>query len=407
MVRLSVSRPPYMIPSYSLTGDLLAYLNCGLQYRYQNRGALPPSTPVQLWFGQFIHATMEEAYLRWRDDAAYRRFPWDWATHLRPLELEIERRLATTGLVAPRQLFCRSDGVSPEPACTCDNPLVDQHKLLASRRVDRLIETWGQHLFPLISRAEVNVRGIRDITYPGPRRADYYEVSGTIDVLGSIEMASAPAGNLLLHRLNAIPEIATAIAGVAGGRYEVILDYKGMRRPATTAPESLYYQWQLHTYAWLREQQQGASEVVAGVLLFANELEPSQVDMRRLQQDLRGGRTDVQPAGRDATAVTAWTNRTPVPALSRQFQEDRSILIVPISRASIGSYAAEFDSVVEDIEKSVRSETAGVGITAAWATRPSGGAYNAPEPETCTACDHKHYCPLARAVGYGTPPTAP
>jgi len=131
------------------------------------------------------------------------------------------------------------------------------------------------------------------------------------------------------------------------------------------------------------------------------------VDMRRLQQDLRGGRTDVQPAGRDATAVTAWTNRTPVPALSRQFQEDRSILIVPISRASIGSYAAEFDSVVEDIEKSVRSETAGVGITAAWATRPSGGAYNAPEPETCTACDHKHYCPLARAVGYGTPPTAP
>jgi PD-(D/E)XK nuclease superfamily len=104
-MRLSRVRPPYEIPSYSLTGDLLAYLNCGLQYRYQNRGALPPSTPVQLWFGEFIHAVMEEAYLRWNTTPTLHALPWDWETVIRPIELEIFRRLRARGLAAPFNLL--------------------------------------------------------------------------------------------------------------------------------------------------------------------------------------------------------------------------------------------------------------------------------------------------------------
>ena len=112
-MQLSRARSPYTIPSYSLTGDLLAYLNCGLQYRYQNRGSLPPSTPVQLWFGEFIHAVMEEAYLRWDRAVAPRTFPWDWATTVRPVELEVFRRLRASGLVAPFNLFCPRDPAKP------------------------------------------------------------------------------------------------------------------------------------------------------------------------------------------------------------------------------------------------------------------------------------------------------
>jgi PD-(D/E)XK nuclease superfamily len=395
-VQLSQTRPPYTIPSYSLTGDLLAYLNCGLQYRYQNRGALPPSTPVQLWFGEFIHAMMEESYLRWKNASSLQSFPWSWETVIRPIELEIFRRLRAAGLVAPFNLFCPAVATSPTPRCTCSDPNRDKHKLLASQRTEALINTWAAHLFPLISEAEVNVRGIRPMPLPPPHRADYYEVSGTIDVLGAVQIAAAPTGNLLLHHLSADPNAAAAISAVASDNYEIILDYKGMRRPATDSPSWAHFAWQVRTYAWLRSQQAGSAPVLAALLMFVNELEPSAEDIAQLQRDLNAGATDITPSARQR-----------VPALSTTFREQRSLRVINVASSEIQASLGRFDDVVVDIERSVQAEMAGGSVVTAWQARPSGVPYTAPDPRICTVCDHKHYCPLASQVGYGQPPLAP
>ena len=66
-MKLEVRGTEHLVPSYSLTGDLLSYLVCRLQYRYQNRSSLPPSRPVQLWFGSFLHGTLEMCFRYWNE----------------------------------------------------------------------------------------------------------------------------------------------------------------------------------------------------------------------------------------------------------------------------------------------------------------------------------------------------
>lgn len=398
-MRLTTRDQPYVLPTYSLTGDLLAYLKCGLQYRYQNRGALPPSTPVQLWFGEFVHAVMEEAYRVWKTTPT--GFPWNWNQDIRPIELEVYRRLLARGLWAPRNLFC-ADGSGIHP-CWCGGPT---HQLLASQRVEALMNTWASHLFPLVSEAEVTLQGLRDM--PGAqRRADYFEVTGTVDVLGSVQMATAPRGNLLLHQLQADPGMQTRLAALGSGSYEVILDYKGMRRPPSTSLEATYHEWQVLTYAWLRGLQNGASPVAAGVVLYVNELHPSGQDMKALKTEEATGQTDVPAVGPDAAALVSWSGRGTPPALSTQLREARSIRVIPVNDAAMATGLREFENVVADIEASVLQEMDGSNLMGVWRQRPSGGTYIAPAQATCTACDHKHYCPEASAVGYGRAPTGP
>src|SRR6478735_2421892 len=129
-MELSVRKPPYVIPSYSLTGDLLSFLRCGLQYRYNGLGHLPSSRPVQMWFGQFVHGVLEEAFRRY-SAARAKGFdatpPWDVAT-LEEIRDLVKSRLAAEGLHA------------------WDEDL----EVLGDQRADAAINELGAALFPLV-----------------------------------------------------------------------------------------------------------------------------------------------------------------------------------------------------------------------------------------------------------------
>lgn len=403
---LSVRPEPYMIPAYSLTGDLLAYLNCGLQYRYQNRGALPPSKPVQLWFGQFIHGVMEEAYRTWRSGAT----PLPWSdTDIQPITDAIIARLAARGLHYQRQELLE----------------------VALERARVSINTWGAYLFPLIAEAEVRLKGIRRMP-PGTvtiRRSNYYEVEGVVDVLTSFELSAVTGPN---------PIVSAVLSAIAPQTYEVIVDYKGMRRPrVTTDDEWIHQEWQILTYAWLREQQPESNPVKSGVLIYIDELVPSETDMDELYEEVLGTstpQTDVAPTGSDLQALQNWPHtkvnwhqplrawrqqmnvwrqevsawrqtgraqgqpRPPMPQmpqmpqpLSMEFRLRRSLRVIPIQRNDVDESLARFDGVVSEIEGCVAQESAGQVLTTTWPTNP--------RDKTCVVCDFKTFCPNSRYRG--------
>lgn len=319
---------------------------------------------------------MEEALVAWQ--ANHQGFPWPWRPTIRDIEDYVDgRRLRPKGLIPPPNLFDSSG----------------QDQRIASRRAEAAINTWGPHLFPLIERAEVKLKGIRTLNVPGIRpRADYYEVKGVVDVLSKVTLSQAQPTNEIALAL----EEALGRLDNFGPEFEVIVDYKGMRRPAINSPEWARYEWQLRTYAFLRSMQRDARPIAAGIVLFLNELSPSGVDIESLQENLQRGVTDIIPGSADLAAINSWRPRSPVPSLNRDFLKQRSIHVVSMTESLITQGLTQFDSVVAQIETAVAQEMGGTSIPTAWATTFLNAGNHRPDAAVCTACDFQARCPILR-----------
>src|SRR5206468_2339774 len=137
-------REPEVIPQYSLTGDLISFLRCGLQYRYHSGSSLPPSRPVQLWFGEFIHGVMENAYRIWQTGAP--AFPW-------PVTITPYRGTAPPGRL-PHDIGTIGDIVEGTLRAQGKNPRSGDVRESAYRRAELGVNELGPDLFPLVSAAE-------------------------------------------------------------------------------------------------------------------------------------------------------------------------------------------------------------------------------------------------------------
>lgn len=381
-MELSPRSKPYIIPEYSLTGDLISFLTCNLQYRYQNRGTLPPSMPIQLWFGEFIHGVMEESFLEW--NAKKISFPWDWKNQIRPIEEMIDKRLRARGLYPPLDFFCKFESEKNSVLGTCPDKN-HPHKLLYSARAEKAINVWGPDLFPLIDSAEVLIKGKRPMPNfdKNNSRSNYYGINGVIDVISSLKINEIN-NNKIVKYLKNNKELSKKLKSF-DDEYEVIIDYKGMKRPSLKSNNWFYHQWQILTYSWLRSKQEDSKPIVAGIIFYLNELVPSTEDLIALKQDILNGCNDVEISDIEESLILNWNEyKDNFINLSDKLKEKRSIRIINIEDDSISNALMQFDGVVANIEDSIIKEMKGIPIKNAWNAKG--------DKRTCDACDFKNFC---------------
>jgi hypothetical protein len=265
---------------------------------------------------------------------------------------------------------------------------------LGVRRAKSAVNELGPELFPLIHRAEVRLTGARKLLLdriPKELRfrvADRYEMVGVIDVITHVELDDpALKGNGLVRTI--VEQLPPGLPP----RFEVIIDYKGMRRPPTSTSNlgelNLWevYGWQVHTYAHLRSSHEDSLPVVAAAIVYLNELAPTGGDLLSLMQEARSRTTDVSPAaGSEAERILrAWNGQGDAPPLPLDFRLSRALRVLEITPRSIGEALTRFDQVVAQIECCRGEEMRTGKIISSWGQNP--------EEQTCTACDARTYCP--------------
>jgi len=389
-MKLPTRSKSYMIPEYSLTGDLLSYITCGLQYRYQNKGTLPPSKPVQRWFGEFIHGVMEEAYLDWKYQK--KEFPWDWKNDIRPIEDEIDLRLQVRGLYPhDEDLFFSINRPGNELQLSDLNE--HDHKKLASARAEKAINIWGKHLFPLIDASEILIKGVRPMPNYDKNisRSNYYGINGVVDVLTSTKINKIHDQSTFDNAI--VNFIKEKLGESEIGDYEIIIDYKGMKRPPikVTKPHAEdkweHHKQQILTYSWLRSKQEDAKDTSAGIILYLNELVPSKEDLILIKEEINNDLTDIpdnDEFDEDVELIMQWQEDDKAPNLSYEFKIARSIRFIKIDEEEREKALKKFDEVVCNIENSLINEMNGCKIKDSWKAEA--------DERTCSACDFRTFC---------------
>ena len=317
---------------------------------------LPPLPFVEIARALMVHGMMEEMYLYWQQNQT--SFPWPsnqtpWGGFSTPTQ-RVDYDLGVLGDQVEARL--RASGKTPRSRNARDS---------AYRRVEASMNLLVPHLFPLITAVEEKLSSTRDmpsaINAPQGQqpRGDRYELTGVVDVISSVSLTTQQ-NNPLVQMIN------NQISGLSG-EFDVIVDYKAARRPPMTPPSNSkpYWQheaWQVQTYAWLRSKQPNTNPVKAGILIYVNELSPSQSDLNELKKEIAQQLTDIFPTSGNADyyALNTWQSGQgqPIPNFSNQFLLERAVRIVPVDPTAINKAVNEIDNVIAQIESCSLNENA-------------------------------------------------
>ncbi len=182
-MELPIKRPDRLVPEYSLTGDLLSFRRCELQYHYYNGSSLPPSRPVQMWYGEYLHGVLEAAYGIWRTSGGALAFPWPY-TDFRD-DAEPQRANAPPPGLAVNDIRAFAWPIEEVLMHQGKRARSRRARWAAYRRAERAVNMLGAHLFPLISDVEqkevIGTRFLPASGGPHALRSERYALHGVID----------------------------------------------------------------------------------------------------------------------------------------------------------------------------------------------------------------------------------
>ncbi len=353
---LSVRPHCSILPTYSLTGDLLSFLRCGLQYRYAQPGNLRPPHSSQQWFAHFLQQVLEEAWVT-SCNHPQQTPPWPESNTQKLLD-QVAERLESHGL-------------------RCSSPAGAAY---GRQRAESALNELAPLLFPLLTHFPLHVRR---------SRPPHYEISATIHGIARLHLPDPQLTPNPLLRL-----IQNQLPLSVPQTVEIIVDFKATERPDSHSDNSLIHDphcWQIQTAAYLRAPT-AAAPPVAGLIIYLNELVPTRRQFISLRNALaqHSPQTLVPaPDSLDARILQTWRPHNPSeppPLLSLEFRLQRAIRIIPISPELQQHSLLQFDHLAHRITDCKSRETKTGQILHSWDRNPS-------HLPTCEACDARTWCP--------------
>lgn len=262
-----------VIRDFSISGDLIPYRRCGLQYRHYGVDNLPRSDVSRLWASNFIEAFEKEAYHAWCIKK----------------ELGVDRNVSNElSRIVNRSL--RTKGLIPNPISYEDDPNGVSEKLMNLRAYD-VLTFLVNDLFPLICDNNIAIRYRDSSMNISSKDCDDSEdmhiyndfvgfsIYDTCGLIRGISILEAPENNPIrkafgsdIERITNDSEVLFQICGMnsplnkTSGRHEVLF-------------EELRALMEMRNRNTISE----GPKVVAGILLFLNELHISKRMMKAEQ----------------------------------------------------------------------------------------------------------------------------